>query len=789
MAPPTFERVDEGSFGVPLAALALAIVRGGALRMVDARAAATGIVHSDGSVGPVAADGLRGKVLAAQEVGVRRVLVPAGQKAMLTGVGGMRAVEASSVDEAVRWVRVVRPRVRVAAVIALALAVLAGPAIRAKQSSDTSAQERQLAGQRAIEHALQIVDDDPRAALGLAAAAARLDEPGTEIRRAMLAARLPQGLRYLPELPQVAEAVSIGGTRILALTARQLLQFDDLSGRWRVLSDVPAHELGAFTAEGGALLGGPDGAVLVDPRAREPAVVTSEPVRLIAAGRGVAVVTSTDRVLFARTPLAGMQRIDAPERLTAITLSDRGELFAAAHRRILRLVRGRLVTDVRSYWLSADPKKPLRGLSVRGDEIVMVDSGGFVTQGNRFTASSGGSDALTALALSPRRRLVVSRQVAEIRDGPKINPFPPLEHRLRGSFSTAALSLDGQRMILAGKQVVLLAAQSGLTGPRESTDSVTFTSDGGVSSFWTSKAMLYRSRPGAEATTHDTPRKAAGFVLLSPDGRRAAQAAPAGVLRTWDLASGERRETPLRIASVSRPVPLKRWLAPLDDGRVAVMAEGMIYLVDPRRPTETPPSYPVGDRVHSAGPGMVILTSDDDLTVVRTRDMRRVAQVELSGERVVELAARADGREVFLGTQSGTIWRWAPERNAAPRRVVALEGGVYALASRGDGKLLAVATASGPRENTQYLVDVEARRFVRLPYPEITLSLSAAISPRGDKLALGAQEPIAAHVLSLRLTAKQACVAAGRSFVPAAIWLAAVGDLGVAQPSCSEQRG
>ena len=124
------DEVGDASIGLPLAVAALAAINGRRLRNLSYRCAMTGVVGSDGELGPVDPAGLRAKVDAASQAGVKRVLVPVGQAATLSGAGGVRAREVATVSQALRAALVVRRRVRIAAALPVLVGILVAGAIR-----------------------------------------------------------------------------------------------------------------------------------------------------------------------------------------------------------------------------------------------------------------------------------------------------------------------------------------------------------------------------------------------------------------------------------------------------------------------------------------------------------------------------------------------------------------------------------------------------------------------------------------------------------------------------------
>ena len=235
--------------------------------------------------------GLEAKARAARRSGVRPSVVPREQKAALPSLG-LRVDEVDSVEGAFRTVRVLRPAAKLALATVVAatamIAVLAG----ARYQDHLDHERRHLAAERAIGRAEELVDIAPRTALELAAAAAALDPEATEPRRAILAASLPTGLRYLPNLPAEATAVAWTPRGMRAATAGSLLALAPGANRWVAEYSLPVHEIAAFSSDGQSLvLGGRRGALVVDLVTRRRSTMTAEPVRSIAAGRGVAALT------------------------------------------------------------------------------------------------------------------------------------------------------------------------------------------------------------------------------------------------------------------------------------------------------------------------------------------------------------------------------------------------------------------------------------------------------------------------------------------------------------------
>lgn len=778
---PYLDAIKDGSLGAPLAVLGLAAVQSDPLRGVDRHCSVTGIVATDATIGPVDPAGLRGKVVAAQTARVRRLVVPVGQASMLPGLGGMRACEAATIRDALRSVRVLRRSVRAAMLGTVAVAVVAAPVVRAIQSSAVSRQERRLAALRAMAAAHERVDDDPRMALGLAAAAANLNNPGTEVSRAMLAARLPPGIRYLPDLRDAPEAVAAVGGQTRILTARKLLMHKARSAEWRVLAKVPEHEVGGLTTDGWPVIAGRRGAVLIEPGTNKRTTITRDPVRSIATGRATAAaLTSRGRLLLliAGTPV---HEIAAPRDLTAIAISETNRLYAIdGRRRILRSTNGRMVP-----WVAGSSGPEVKSLAVRGDGAVAITASGHSINLTVPQYGTTATDGRVTLSLGQSRRVVVGAGAVEVLADPRDFPVPRVEQRLPGRFRTAALSLDGRRIVVAGKTVALIDAHAGLTAPTgDLGDGIVFGDDGGLLTINSSTATLYRLRAGAEPTTRDAPLRIGGPVQVSPNRRWAAQVTWPATIRAWDLVARTRREISVGEATLDTSGNVNFWLAPLDDGGLVFSRNGATYKVYPKSPSVARATFEFAtDRAKAAGSSMVVLARDDRATLVRARDLGRLAEIRLPHERVMRIAASADGARIFLGTEAGEVWMWEP-KSGSRQRLARLGSSILALASRADGALLAAYASDGLRDGSNVLIDVNRRQSVGSTFPQIGLTFSVALSADGRKVAWAGPEPTAVNVRSLRLTGAQACAALGRAKIPVAVWQEAIGDLHVTLPSC-----
>jgi hypothetical protein len=538
---PFGERIGEGSLGLALAVAALEAARGRLFVEIDPGAAFTGTVASDGAVGPVDPRGLVAKGIAAQRVGTRRLVVPSGQATVLSALAGIQILETGSVAEVLRRARVVRRAVKVVAVLSAAVVALAGFGVREHRADRYDDRQRELAAVRAMAHALAIADSDPRAALGVAAGAGALEPDATEPGRALLAATLPPGVRFLPDLRARATALSWTDDRIRAATDRGLLELDVEGGRWRALHRLPRHRLAAFDGSGDRLvLGGRAGASVIDLRSGRTARLTTTPARAVAAGDETVALTRSGRVV-ASDGLGAPRPVAAPGRVMAIAVhGDRvGAVDGAG--RLLRMRGAELVRDKDT---PLEVSGRLTALSVVDGRTVAADRSGVVVDRDpdRLDSSTPTYPVASAVLALPRGRS------AAVRRGWGVEILTPdgylrlrREQRLAGRFSAVAVSPDGRRLLAAGREVAVLRLDRYLPSRIPLAHSVVFDPRGRLVTldrFWgsvvrlrpnRSPTVLYDGRDGLEA----------GTPVASLNGRWAAQNRSDGKIRRWDLVTGD----------------------------------------------------------------------------------------------------------------------------------------------------------------------------------------------------------------------------------------------------------
>ena len=802
---PYLDPIEDGSLGAVLAvaALAAAAPRRSPFAL-DPRGALTGTLTSDGRVGSVDQGGLVAKGQAVRSAGVRRLVVPRNQVAPLLGLSGIRVREAATVEEARRRLRVVRRAVKAFALSALALVVLGGLAVHELRAGDQVERKREFAAERALSRALAVVYSDPRAALQLSAAAAQISPGATAPARSLVAAALPPGVRFLPRLPRPATAISWTSASIVAATGTRLYSLVAHESRWRPGPKIPAHKEAAFYAPGRLLVAGAKGAWLVDVRTGARSLLTSRPVSRVAGGGGLAAaLTDEGRVIVDEGRDRRSLRVVEPQgtwpikRIVLVAVTPAGRLIASDDLgRVLRRRGHKLaLADIAPMGFKLGR---LQTLAAGAGQV--VGSGGGIVFTRSSTSPPGfgpAGEAVSAiLSLSGNRDVVLRRGLAEVSVVDGIYGKLRRELQLGGHYGAAALSPDGRRLVLAGREVAVVRVDRSLPSPILATRTIAFDRAGrplGLSSVSDEIVRL-----GSRSSSVVIPGHGAGYPSGTPgvslNGHWAVEAEPDARVRLINLWADRAHTFWVREATDSgRIESLLPSLGVLDDGRIVLseapeegeLFEGRTYLVDPRTHTAEALQYTgSGPFSRELPPGRLLLTRGEHLDLIRTTTMTLARQATVPGAYINTVTADASGGQVFFGTMSGDIWSWAPGSGAGPERLGQVGGNLLSLVANRNGSVLYGTVGRGIRESARaFVVDVTAHQIEQLEAPEGGALMGAALSPDQTVLALSATDPIGAELIAARLTPAQACSSGGGD-ISATAWRRAIGGLAVGVPEC-----
>ena len=791
-----YERpIRDGSFGAALALAATCCARPRRLTALSASNALTGIINSDESIGPVDPLGLQAKVVAARCSGARNLLVPTGQSGLLPPQPGIGVREIRDLEAARRAASRVRTRVFAAALVALLLTASSGVAAQIRHDADQRRAERHLAVGRATLRATDLVDSTPRTAVSLVAAAAMLEPSEFVGARDMLAARLPYGLRYLPDPPEPIESVVWTGAGISAATARSWLRYAGAQRGWAVRGRLPSHSEAAFIKDGRLLLRLRRGAMLLTSPIQEGVRVSARSITAITGGRHNALMLDTRGQLTGIDSSGTPQTIPTPTPMRAIALNDNDAVIAVSRNGSLyRSVRGKLRRASGRALGGAEnsplPRSPIDLVAGRGPQVVALGEDGHITErgpGGEFNGVEQG-DGRALLALGDGFSAVARSDGVELQFG---SAFTGVNRgtRLAGDFTALATSPDSRRLVTAGREVATLSLESTLRTETIGTGTIAFGARNDVLAFGGNFADQSRLRPGRDAV-EVTPIQpySPGQVRVSANRRWAARLRRLGQLDIWDLRRGTH--------SLVTPHDAQGKIAPtyynvgvLDNGDVAMglatdnlsrsgaPAFGQTLIINSRTGAARDRRYEgSAQSTQATSGGQLLLARGEFLDVVRVRDMTRVARAHLADERIIATTSTPDGT-IFLGSSGGTIWRWYGRSGAAPTRIGKLGSAVLTLAARPDARLVFAGTLSG-----RTLIDVEQRRAVALVLPETYRTLSGAFSADGSNLAISDSFQ-AAHLVSVKLDAQHACAMANRH-LSESVWRNAVGTLPVEAPQC-----
>lgn len=797
---PFRDPIGDGSLGAALAVAALSACRRGSPFALDHRGAVTGSLTSDGRIGSVDQRGLKAKAVAARHAGARRLVVPADQAARLPGVTGIALREAATVEEARRQMRILRPLARAALAVLLVALLATGAIVHAVRSERQDELRTALAAERAMERALEVADDNPQRALQLAAAAGLLEPEETAPARALLAVALPPGLRFLPDLPAPATALSWRDGKIVAATGRRAYEIVPGGSHWRRGRRLPAHGFAAFSGREQLVMGGARGAWTLDLRRGKSVRLSHRRVRSVAGGGGMAaVLTATGVVVALRGDRA--ERVASPARLVAIAVSSRGDLFATdGLGRLLRDRRGRFVlTDGNVPISSSVGFRRLGVLAAEGAQAIAADDGGSL-----FTRSSYRPDGVgptgppvSALLSLPNDRGVAIRRnaYAEVFDTDGVYLTVRLEQRLPGAFSTAATSADGRRLVVAGRQAALLRLDQSRPSTVLLTEALAFDRNGGLLGLGRTFGGVMRLARNSWSELIPPPGRSGdlGAPVFSPNGRWAAQMEPKGRVRIFDLWNRRVSVHDFDYANYDGPIDdFSQHMGMLDDGRISLSRSeedefaGTTYLVDPATEKAERVSYNgYGPFARELAPGRLLLARGEHVDLIRLEDMKLLRTATVIGALVNTLTASANGKIVFFGTSSGDLWSWTPaEESARPRRLGQVDGGVISLVALGDGSVLFGTASRGLRRPARiFAVDVADANVKLLDLPEVSSFARLALSPDRRRLAIPSSKPVGATLLVTHLDPREACSRAGGE-VSAAVWHRAIGGLSVKAPSC-----
>ncbi len=807
---PYLDPIEDGSLGAALAVAALAVAAPRRSPFaLDPRGALTGTLTSDGRVGSVDQGGLAAKAQAARSAGVRRLVVPRNQVAPLLGLSGIRVREAGTVQEARRRLRVVRRAVKVVALSLLALVVLGGLAVHQLRAGDQDERKRELAAERAMSRALAIVDSDPRAALQLSADAARISPGATAPARSLVAAALPPDVRFLPRLPSPATAISWSPAGIVAATGTRLYTLAAHESSWRLGPKIPAHKGAAFYAPGRLLVGGTEGAWLVNVRTGARSLLTTRPVSRVAGGGGLAaVLTDEGRVTIEEGGDRRSLRVAEPhgtwpvKRVVLIAVTPAGRLVASddlgrvLRRRGDKLVLGNIAPM--GFKLGR-----LQTLAAAAGQVVGSAGDGVV-----FTRSSTGpngfgpaAEAVSAiLSLPGDRDVVLRRGLAEVSVVDGVYRKLRRELQLGGHYGAAAVSPGGRRLVLAGREVAVVRLDRSLPSPILATRTIAFDRAGGPLGLSNVSDEIVRL--GSRSSPVVIPGHGAGYPSGTPgvslNGHWAVEAEPDARVRLIDLWADRAHTFSVRLGTGSGRIErLLPTLGVLDDGRIVLSEapeegdplEGTTYLVDPRTHRVEALMYS-GSGPFSRGlpSGRLLLTQGEHLDLIRTRTMTLARRATVPGAYIDTVTADSSGGRIFFGTISGDIWSWTPETGAGPERLGQVDGKLLSLVADRNGSVLYGTVGGGIRESARtFVVDVAAHQIEQLEAPEGGPTMAAALSPDQTVLALSATDPIGAELIAARLTPAEACARDGGD-ISATAWRRAIGGLAVGVPECPAGR-